>query len=249
VVASSHDLSLAVRVKRAILSAAENGRKAGEVVMKTLFLALALMLMLLAGSFAGPNKGVILGVHGNVGGIDTNGDPCTAIALPWTCWELVPTATPDGNGVEWFLIVAVREPEELAFNTITFGIGDFDAEVCYISMYGPCFSEFSPLEIPTDDWPGVTSGTSVSWAPECLTGNIVPVYYFGIYVYAPGAIPLGPFYPGQDENLVSCNEPPEEDAIWAYGEIGCGGYPVDPLVCDEPLVMQTTWGQIKAVYR
>jgi hypothetical protein len=176
------------------------------------------------GAMAGPNENTGLFVQGNAAGVETNGDPCAAIALPATCWDLVPTATPDLNGVEWFLIVAVHEPEELAFNTITFGVGAYDAGVCYVSVYGPCFSNYGPLEIPTDDWPGNTSGTSVSWAPECLTGNIVPVYYFGIYAYGAGTIPLGPFYQGQDETLV---------------EVDCALVPV----------VETTWGQIKSIYR
>jgi hypothetical protein len=52
--------------------------------------------------------------------------------VPPGCIESEPTAVPDGNGVEWFLTLAIREPQELEFNTITFGIGVYDPAVTYI---------------------------------------------------------------------------------------------------------------------
>jgi hypothetical protein len=215
------------------------------------------LAVLTCGAMAGPNEHAGLFVQGNAAGVETNGDPCTAIALPATCWDLVPTATPDASDVEWFLIVAVHQPEQLSFNTITFGIGDYDygAGVAYIAGYGPCFSNYGPLEIPSDGWPigeppGDASGTSVSWAPECLTGNIVPIYYFGFYAYGnPQTIQLGDFYPGQDPNFVSCGSPPEEDSVVAFGVMPLGGAAADPVDCELVPVMETTWGQIKNIYR
>jgi hypothetical protein len=226
--------------------------------MKTLALAIALMLPLLTGTHAGPNEGGVLAVHGNVDGVDTDWDPCTNILLPDTCSELIPTATPDGNNVEWFLILAVREPEPLSFNTIVFGIGDYQETSCYIAHYGPCHQELEPLEIPNDRWPERYTGTSVSWHPNCLEGNLVGVYYFGVYTYAPGQIPLGDWNIPHPASFISCS-PQEEDLIAAFGTIGCGGAdgenscPASSLPDDSDIGEtggeSTTWGRIKTVYR
>jgi hypothetical protein len=299
---------------RAILCAVENGRKAEEAAMKTLVLALGLMLLLLTGSYAGPNAGLTLTPMGNVSGAETNGDPCGVIEaqLPDNCEDMDPNAAPDINGVEWYIAVAAGNG--LCFNTIVFGIGDFDPYACYVAGYGPCFPEFGPLEIPSGpDWPGPNTGTAVSWAPNCLCGDMVPVYYFGFYVYyGGGPVPFGDFYPGNSSTVVSCTSPPEEDPITDpngdgfFGIIGCGDDPgyteckqVGPILgaccvdldgdgideacfpdvseidcfevlggslwfpetpCENPggpgepcplgnPVQETTWGQIKSIYR
>lgn len=200
---------------------------------------------------AGPNEGVYLNPHGNVDGVETNGDPCLAIALPDTCGELSSTAVGDGLGVEWFLIVAGRDSDPLGFTTITFGIGNYDGEACYIAVFGPCNQAEGPLEIPSDGWPlpdedGV--GTSVSWSPSCIQGTLVPVYYFGIYAYGPEMIPLGDYYPGQTAAVVSCDDPVEEDVITAFGVLGIGGE-MGEIMCPATPTRKTTWGQIKNIYR
>jgi hypothetical protein len=236
--------------KRIILPAVETDPNDGEEVMKTLALAAALLTLSLAGSHAGPNEGGLLAIHGNITGITPPSGPCTDIPIPDTCGELVPTAEPDFYGIEWFLVIAAREPEPLSFNTIIFGIGAYDPEACYIVAYGPCHQELFPLEIPSAGWPWPLEGTAVSWAPECLEGNLVPVYFFGVYVYAPGQIPFGEFYPGHTSVFVSCTEPPEEDSIAAYGTMGCGGAEGEnPCLPLPTSTRPTTWGQIKAVYR
>jgi hypothetical protein len=217
---------------RAIISAAESGQKAGEVVMKTLALALTLLLLLPAGSHAGPNANLTLTPMGNVLGAETNGDICGTIAaqLPAECDQMDPNATPTSVGVEWYIAVAAGNG--LCFNTITFGIGDYDPYTCYVASYGPCSGDLGPLEIQSAGWPGPFSGTSVSWAPNCLCGDLVPVYFFGFYVYySGGPVPLGDFYPGQVAAVVSCDSPPEEDPITdpnedgVFGIIGCGDDP------------------------
>jgi hypothetical protein len=206
--------------------------KAEEVVMKTLAIALTLLLLLTAGSNAGPNEGVTLTPMGNVSGAETNGDVCGTIAaqLPANCDDMDPNAAPDLGGVEWY--VAVATGNGLCFNTIIFGIGDYDFYACYLSSYGPCFPEFAPLEIPSSGWPLPVSGTAVSWAPNCLCGDLVPVYYFGFYVYyGGGPVPFGDFYPGNLAAVVSCESPPQEDLITDpngdgfFGIIGCGDDP------------------------
>jgi hypothetical protein len=169
--------------------------------------------------------GIVLTVHGNLGCVEPNGDPCGAIEIPSDCEQTNPNACPDESGVEWFLAVVTAE-EELAFNTVTFGIGNYDPYACYLVAYGPCFPELQPLEISSDGWPGPLSGTSVTWAPNCLEGRLVPVYYFGFYVYyGGGPVPLGDFYPGQSPAIVNCVFPPTEDPIVGFGVMGCGTDP------------------------
>jgi hypothetical protein len=216
----------------AIIYAVENGRKAEEVIMKTLALAPILLLVLVTGSYAGPNAGVTLTPMGNVSGAETNGDVCGTIGaqLPAVCEDMNPNAAPDILGVEWYIAVAAGNG--LCFNTIVFGIGDYDPYACYVAGYGPCSPDLGPLEIPSAGWPGPHSGTAVSWAPNCLCGDLVPVYYFGFYVYyGGGPVPFGNFYPGNSATVVSCTSPPEEDPITDpnddgfFGIIGCGDDP------------------------
>jgi hypothetical protein len=190
--------------------------------MRKLVLAMAVLALGATVAFAGPNAGVTVTVHGNVTGAETNGDPCGNIPSPDLCVDTVPTAAPDASGEEWFIVLAAGA-NPLAFTTIVFGIGDYDPYACYLDQYGPCFGDLGPLEVPSDGWPGPNSGTAVSWAPNCLTGMMVPVYYFGAYVYGPGIVPLGNFYPGQNAVVVSCDDPPVEDPIDRFGSFGCGG--------------------------
>lgn len=219
--------------------------------MRGLLVAAFFALVVSAGlAFAGPNEDLVLVVQGNVDGAETDGDPCTSIVLPGSCSDLTPTAIPDLNGVEWFLILAAREPEPLGFTTITFGVGNYNPDATYIALFGPCNQAEGPLEIPSDDWPFPEEGTSVSWAPSCLEGNMVPVYYFGIYAYGDGTIPLGDYYPGQPSGVVSCTDPPVEDVFIAYGTLGVGGAQGYNPDCTIPNpARRTTWGQIKAVYQ
>lgn len=186
---------------------------------------LAGMVLMAGAALAGPNEGVVLTPHGNVNGFPTGGSPCNDYPIPEICADTDPNAAPDAGGVEWYIVLAAGE-SELGFTTIIFGIGDYDPNACYAAMYGPCFPELVPLEIPSDTWPGPFSGTAVSWAPECLQGMLVPVYFFGFYVYSPGGpVPLGDFYPGLSSTVVSCEEPPVEDVITGYGVMGCGDDP------------------------
>lgn len=201
-------------------------------------------------SFGGPNEGIVLNVHGNIDGVSTGGTPCRAIELPFDCDDLSATATPDENGVLWFLVVASSSGYDTNINTVTFGLGSYDSGACYIASYGPCHPELNPLEIPSDGWPGPNSGTSVTWAPDCLTESLEAVYFFGVYAYSAATVPLGPFYPNQEEMVVSCDDFPEEDAIAGFGAMGCGG-DRGSIECPEggPERDETTWGRIKKRFK
>lgn len=219
-------------------------------ITRTLPLLIAVAVVVVAGSAqAGPNEGVVLTPHGNVNGLDPIDHPCVIFPIPPTCEETDPNAAPDSELVDWFIVLAAGSGE-LSFSTITFGLGDFDPYECYIVAFGPCFPELNPLEITSAGWPSPNSGTSVSWAPNCLQGTLVPVYYFAFYAYPTGGpVPLGDFYPGRPASVISCGDPPQEDPIAGFGVMGCGEDP-GLRVCPAPVpTSPSTWGQIKAIYR
>lgn len=215
-----------------------------------LLLGIAILTVAPGDAAPGPNEGVVLNVHGNAAGVETGGDPAQAIGLPFDCEDLSPTAGPDQSGVEWFLVVVVSG-RRASFSTVTFGLGGYDESACYISFFGPTRPELQPLEIPSAGWPGPNEGTAVSWAPQCLSGEMVPVYYFGVYVYGSTTIPLGSFYPGQQDGVVSCGVPGEEDPIAEFGSFGCGGVGGENA-CESVrrgAEDSSTWGRIKNQYR
>jgi hypothetical protein len=195
---------------------------------------------------AGPNEGVALFVHG------VQGFEETLCLVPDTCDELIPEANPDGLGVELYYAVVVSPPTNLpSFDTIAFGIGEYDSYVCYVGYWGPCHSELNPLEIPDPDWPQPNTGTAISWAPHCFTDPVIPVYYFGFYLYYGdgGQVPLMP-HPGTDSGVVSCEVPPQLDLFEEYGIMGCGDADGWNPECPIPTAVEaTTWGRIKSCYR
>jgi hypothetical protein len=212
----------------------------------------AALMIVASTAHAGPNEGIVLTPHGNVKCAETSGDICGVLEaqLPDTCEETDPNACPDSYGLEMYIAVAAGETE-LAFNTITFGIGEYDLYACYLPTYGPCRPDLGALEIPSAGWPDPYTGTSISWAPNCLHGTLVPVYYFGFYVYySGGPVPFGDFYPGRPATVTSCGDPPEEDPIVGFGVIGCGDDPGQQVCPGGPVPARpTTWGQIKRIYR
>lgn len=187
---------------------------------------LLLLLLIVAGTAsAGPNQGVVLAVHGDQEGIATAGDG--PLTLPSSTDDLVPRAEPDPHGVEWFTILAVSPPENSPdIFVVTFGLGDYDPDVCEVAYSWPAHAGYYTLEIPTDNWPGPFSGTSVAFGEVgALTNHIEPIYYIGVYARRPGEIPLGDFYPSQDAVVVTYPRDgmPVEDPIAGFAVLGCGG--------------------------
>ncbi|MBU1947871.1 MAG: hypothetical protein KJ927_04100, partial [Candidatus Eisenbacteria bacterium] len=176
-----------------------------------------------ARAVAGPNEGLILAVHGNVSGVETGGAPCQILPIPHQCEDLRPYAAPDSFGVEWFIVVAVSRPTyDTQISHVTFGIGDYDPDLLEIVYAQPCMTPPRPLEIPTLNWPGPNSGTTLSWSPACLDGGIQPVYNFGVYAYGPGSIPLDahPIFP---TGVVDCMVDTQKDLFDGMGVMGCRG--------------------------
>jgi hypothetical protein len=203
--------------------------------MRRLLLAMAILAITAGVAFAGPNAGVVLSVQGNALGVETEGAPCTAIALPATCEELVTGATADVSGISWYLAVVVSPAANTPnFNTVVFGMGAYDSYADgYVSFFGPCVA--GALEVSTAGWPGAGTGTAVSWAPDCLYGYMEPVYFFGTYNYG-GTIPLGA-HPVQPTSVVDCSADPQEDLLEGLGAIEganptCpGGVEPEPGAC------------------
>ncbi len=82
----------------------------------------------------------------------------------------------------WFVLAAWSESKTLC--GVQFGLSDYDNTVFPILDFGACGTD--PQSIPTTDpaWPNPLSGIAVAWAVEdALTGNYIPVYYFGGYAY------------------------------------------------------------------
>jgi hypothetical protein len=183
--------------------------------MRRLLLAIAILAVTAGMAFAGPNAGVVLSVQGNVDGVETDGIPCTTIALPATCEELNASASPDLTDVYWYLAVVVSDPANTPnFNTVTFGLGAFSMAESYVAVTGSCVA--GALEVSTSGWPGPGEGTAVSWAPDCLYGYMEPVYFFGVYQYVLGPIPLGA-HPVQGANVVDCSADPQTDDFVGLG--------------------------------
>lgn len=214
--------------------------------MKACLFAIIAFIFCLSPALAGSNEGIVLMVHGT-STQDSSGD----CQVPETCEALTSNTQPDIFGIEWFLVVMVSPPKnDTNFLVVTFSIGDYDTEDLYVAFTGPCHQDLGPLEIPFGDWPMPNSGTGISWAPNCLTSHIEPVYYMGAYVYGPETIYFGDFY-GSGPSVVDCGDPPVEDPIEDFGAMGFGGDPgFNPECPGEPTAVEgTTWGRIKRMYR
>jgi hypothetical protein len=203
--------------------------------MRRLLLATAILAIASGVAFAGPNEGVILSIQGNAQGVETEGYPCVAIALPAECEDMVTGATPDATGISWYLAVVVSPAENTPnFNTVVFGLEAYEPYADgFIAFTGPCVA--GALEVSTANWPLGGEGTAVSWAPDCLYGYMEPVYFFGTYNYG-GVIPLGA-HPVSPSVVVDCTADPASDAFVGFGQIegtnpDCPGGPdPEPAAC------------------
>ncbi|MBU1702024.1 MAG: hypothetical protein KJ970_19625 [Candidatus Eisenbacteria bacterium] len=218
--------------------------------MRKLMLGMLILAAGLSGASAGPNEGVVLSIQGNTTGGPIT-EPCLTITLPESCENLDPSALPDDHDVEWFLVVVVSPAANAPnFDSITFGIGDYNTGDAYISYNGTC--------IPgagwsfTGAWPLPGSGIEITWDPGCTSSDyLFPAFYFGVYVYAPATIPLTP-HPSEPSGVTDCSEDSVFDPFEGFGAMGCGGEPgYNPPCPDiEPTpIKRTTWGNIRSIYR
>lgn len=194
--------------------------------MRRLLMMVAILALVSSATFAGSNPGVVLSVHGDVLGVATvditsPGTMVCDLPMPATCEELSTTAVNTAlDPCAYYLVVVVSPPENSPnFNTVTFGLGDYDPAGTYVRDFGTCHDGLIS-ELPGAGWPGPNTGTSTSISPACWEGNTLqPVYYFGVYNY--GTTPVMPLsdHPGFQGSVVDCGSPPEEDFFEGYGEI------------------------------
>ncbi|MBU1701287.1 MAG: hypothetical protein KJ970_07380 [Candidatus Eisenbacteria bacterium] len=198
--------------------------------MRWFIISIVITALASGAAFAGPNAGARLMVQGNVNGVSTNGFICADIPIPSTCEEMDPSAIPDSEtSLYWYLAVVVSPPDNTPnFNTIVFGLGDYITADTYIGYWGPCIA--GALEISTDGWPFPGEGTAVSWTPDCVYGYMEPVYYFGVYGYAAGDIPLD-VHPIQGGVVVDCSVDPQSDDFFGFGAMGVAGSPGSNPYC------------------
>ncbi|MBU1701644.1 MAG: S8 family serine peptidase [Candidatus Eisenbacteria bacterium] len=170
-------------------------------------------------AFAGINEGGVLVVHHDPQLVYSAS--CGDLTLPGDCSQLNPTAAADGTPQKWFVIAAFPDDVSDRLNTFTFGLGQYDPENLAMGSWGPCDIIGSPLEVATANWPDPGEGTAVSWAPDCLGGEMVPVYWFLTYAYSNGTIPLTA-HSVQGGAFVDCTQTAGTDAIMDYGVMGFG---------------------------
>lgn len=206
--------------------------------MRRLLMVMAILALSSSAFAVGSNPGVLLSVQGDVLGVATidEASPCDLIEMPTTCEGLVTGATNTADDPLAFYLLVVVSPLENSpnFSTVTFGVGAW-AGPAYISATGWCHP--TGTEITGTGWPGQGTGTSVSIAPDCWSGNYLqPVYYFGVYNYgATPVIPLAP-HPVQNSGVVDCSADPQEDLFEGYGELEginppCPGGQPEPAAC------------------
>jgi hypothetical protein len=216
------------------------------------------MLLMVTGSYAGPNEGVLLFVQGNVDGVETDGIPCY-IPIPDVCDELCPDAVPVEAALEWFFAVVVSPPENNpAIFAVQFGVRYYESAGPQILLWGPCRPEFGPQELPTPGWPLPNTGVFVFWPGGVMTNHIEPIYYFGMYapyIWDEG-IPLGAHSEGNAGvfTLAGDFDLFLDAGIMGVGDHHSGWNPSCPGTSSVPDVdeslgfQETTWGQIKSIY-
>ncbi len=130
------------------------------------------------------------------------------------CQDVVPRADyePDYPPVSLHVIAFWNEVKQ--FSVFAFGFGDFDPEAFYFVDWAPCDPGTQVLEFPTTNWPGPNEGTTVGWTGTPWVGDMVPLYWFGGYIYyeeISTTIPID-VNPGENPPLcgfVNCLTPPE----------------------------------------
>lgn len=196
--------------------------------MKLLIYTFMTLFAISSAVSAGSNQGVVMMVHGNINGLETNGDIFGSIPVPSNCEDYSTEATPDAGGVEWFQILVVSPPQNTPnFSTIAFGIPSSYDDLAYIASFGPISpgGPLIPLPIYTSGWPNGpgSKGAAISWAPGCFTEPVQPVFYFGCYSYSYGYVALGA-HPVQGGVVVDCTADPQMDEFVGYPIFGVGGY-------------------------
>jgi hypothetical protein len=189
-------------------------------------------LLTVPSALAGPNEGIVLAWHASLEPVGSFMNPCEDWTLPDSYDELYPNGVAI-DGIEWILVV-LANAVPLEVNAVVFGLGEYDPMETYIAFYEPCDPWGTGLEIPYPNWPQPGTGTAVTWAPNCFSGSdMVAIYFFGVYAYAPGIIPFGP-HPTQGAAVSSCENIGDEiRCLDSYAGFGGANGQNCPLVPEE----------------
>ena len=143
----------------------------------------------------------------------------------------------------WF-IAAFPENASPAINAVQFGIRTTLPDGAVVAR-GPCGSMV--LELPDRDFPENYTGTLVSFSTKRET--LVPVYWFGIEG-GNGDTFGSAAYPGDGRAVfVDDGDPPVEDQIYRFGEVGWGTDGDNDCPTASYEVRTSTWGAVKGGYR
>lgn len=120
----------------------------------------------------------------------------------------------------WFVLACfAHSPGPVDLVGISFGLESFNVQAIEFMDYGPCNDGF--LALPSDGWPGPNEGTALLFRPARKT-ELVEIYWFASYIYAPVSIELGPnrAMQGDPEGaFVDSSYPPVLDEIFRFGAV------------------------------
>ena len=144
--------------------------------------------------------------------------PCDSLRFPSTCDSFVSQSNQFETRIRWFVLAAF--PGEAHLKVATFALGAYDNSRAVFADWGPCGEGAGPIEIAGAGWPAPNTGTAVCWS-SCREGEVIPLYWFASYAYAPVTIPLVAY--GSQNRMADCAVPAVLDTFVAYGSFGFGG--------------------------
>jgi len=186
--------------------------------MKRVLLALALAGLAVSVAHAQPENlsdGVFI-AHYPPGSVYTNSDQCTWYGQYAITDCAAQNPRIDADHVVWYVLTAWNSDKN--FCGVEFGFGQYDGLIAGFLSHGVCPT--TALIIPSGTWPGPGTGVSLAATTEQWNGNLLPVYWFDMYVYAAGVIPLG-VNPGTGfGGFANCVTPPTSYGAVEFGAMG-----------------------------
>ena len=154
--------------------------------------------------------------------------------LSWWCEQYVPLTSCDDqvNAIysdedtfydNFYVLVAWAQPK--TFCAAEFGLGGYDSGLVSFSQHGACGVDPQSIPTTTPPWPAPNSGIAIAWAADnAPSGNFVPVYFFGCYLYGSGygstTIPLTEDPAQAFIGTASCDVPPVTYPAYEWGTLG-----------------------------
>lgn len=184
--------------------------------MKKFLLAVAVLALVSAPAFAGPNAGGTLVVHntGLLYTVDTAEYPSDAPP----CDQILDMMDLDGAQMVWKVYAAFPANASPRLKALAWGTVSTPQVVA--SGWGLPNASLD-FEITQGSWP-LNGGIGESFA-ETKTATVNEVYWVGGYAYGPGAQSFSTgLHPTQDEVFVDDGAPAVSDPIMGFGSLGFG---------------------------